>query len=239
MRTNETREKPADSHDELRCQSNQEGVATAAFNPLSRRSFFGRMGASTAVAAATGLGLPAFLLSENVKADDGDGDADDSGSRRERSYRIRKRAALAEREIPTPPHISNGDETRYPNFIGSYSQGLPHDSLGEVVPAAYQALLTACDTGKPSDFANIPLGGNMKFVDPQGGLAYDLEGTDSGQLTVPPPPKLASAERAGEMVRTTGWPWLAMFPSLSTVRNRSPPRRSPISTRCRTSKGPP
>ena len=207
MRTNETREKPADSHDELRCQSNQEGVATAAFNPLSRRSFFGRMGASTAVAAATGLGLPAFLLSENVKADDGDGDADDSGSRRERSYRIRKRAALAEREIPTPPHISNGDETRYPNFIGSYSQGLPHDSLGEVVPAAYQALLTACDTGKPSDFANIPLGGNTKFVDPQGGLAYDLEGTDSGQLTVPPPPKLASAERAGEMVEDY---WMAL-----------------------------
>lgn len=102
MRTNETQEKSADSHDESRRLSNQEGVATAAFNPLSRRSFFGRMGASTAVAAATGVGLPAFLISENVKADDGDGDADDPGSRRERSYRIRKSAALAEREIPTP-----------------------------------------------------------------------------------------------------------------------------------------
>ena len=203
MRTKETQEKSADSHEELSCQSNQEGVAAVAFNPLSRRAFFGRVGISTAVAAATAL--PAFLLSENVKADDGD--ADDSRSRRERSYRIRKSAALAEREIPTPPHISNGDETRYPNFIGNYSQGLPHDSLGDVVPAAYRALLTACDTGKPSDFANIPLGGNTKLVDPQGGLAYDLEGTDSGQLTVPPPPKLASAERAGEMVEDY---WMAL-----------------------------
>ncbi len=207
MRTNETHEESADSHDELRSQSNPGGIATAASNPLSRRSFFGRMGASTAVAAATGVALPTLLLSESVKADDGDGDADDWGSRRERSYRIRKRAALAEREIPTPRQISNGDEKRYPNFIGNYSQGLPHDGLGEVVPAAYQALLTACDTGKPSDFANIPLGGNTKLVDPQGGLAYDLEGTDSGQLTVPPPPKLASAERAGEMVEDY---WMAL-----------------------------
>jgi hypothetical protein len=209
MRTQETHEKSAGSHDELRNQSNPEGVATAAFNPLSRRSFFGRMGASTAVAAATSVALPAFLLSESVKADDGDadGDAGDRESRREKSYRIRKGAALAEREIPTPPQISNGDEKRYPNFIGNYSQGLPHDSLGEVVPAAYRALLTACDTGKPSDFANIPLGGNTKLVDPQGGLAYDLEGTDSGQLTVPPPPKLASAERAGEMVEDY---WMAL-----------------------------
>jgi hypothetical protein len=65
MRTNETHEKSADSHDELRSQSNPEGVATAAFNPLSRRSFFGRMGASTAVAAATGVALPAFFSEDH------------------------------------------------------------------------------------------------------------------------------------------------------------------------------
>jgi hypothetical protein len=165
------------------------------------------VGASTALAAATSAALPSLLLSKTAQADDGDGDADDWGSRRERSYRIRRRAALAERDIPTPPHISNGDEKLYPNLIGNYSQGLPHDSLGEVVPTAYQALLTACDTGKPSDFALIPLGGTSKLVDPQGGLAYDLEGTDSGQLTVPPAPKLASAHRAGEAVENY---WMAL-----------------------------
>jgi len=196
MGTNETLQKAADSREE-----------SSAPNPLSRRSFFGRVGASTALAAATSAALPSLLLSKTAQADDGDGDADDPASRRERSYRIRKRAALAERDIPTPLHISNGDEKLYPNFIGSYTQGLPHDSLGEVIPAAYQALLTACDTGKPSDFALIPLGGTSKLVDPQGGLAYDLEGTDSGQLTDPPAPKLASAHRAGEAVEDY---WMAL-----------------------------
>ena len=205
MKTNETHETPRDNRDELGCPSGQKGGAAS--NPLSRRSFFARLGVTTAVAAAT-AGLPSLLRSEKANADDdGDEDADDASSRRGRSYRIRKRAALAERKIPTPLQLGNGDEARYPNFIGNYSQGLPHSSIGEVDPAAYQALQTAVDTGAPSDFANIPLGGNTKLVDPQGGLAYDLEGTDSGQLTVPPAPKLASAERAGEMVEDY---WMAL-----------------------------
>ena len=207
MTTNETHQESSGKGDESGTPSLEKGVITAASDHLSRRSFFGRMGASTALAAATSAALPSLLLGETAKADDGDGDADDPASRRERSYRLRQRAALAERDIPTPRHIPNGDEKLYPNFIGNYSQGLPHNSIGEVVPAAYQALLTACDTGKPGDFANIPLGGNAKFVDPQGGLAYDLEGTDSGQLTVPPAPKLASAQRAGEMVEDY---WMAL-----------------------------
>jgi hypothetical protein len=206
MRTNETHQESFEKAKELRASSHERGV-TPESNRLSRRSFFGRVGGSTALAAATSAALPSLLLAKTANADDGDGDADDAAPRRERSYRIRKRAALAERDIPTPPHISNGDEQLYPNFIGNYSQGLPHDSLGEVIPAAYQALLTACDTGKPSDFALIPLGGTSKLVDPQGGLAYDLEGTDSGQLTVPPAPKLASAQRAGEAVEDY---WMAL-----------------------------
>jgi hypothetical protein len=205
MKTIDTHETSRDDRDELGCPSGQKGVAAS--NPLSRRSFFARVGVTTAVAAAT-AGLPSLLRSEKANADDdGDEDADDASSRRGRSYRIRKRAALAERKIPTPLQLGNGDEARYPNFIGNYSQGLPHSSIGEVDPAAYQALQTAVDTGAPSDFANIPLGGNTKLVDPQGGLAYDLEGTDSGQLTVPPAPKLASAERAGEMVEDY---WMAL-----------------------------
>ena len=39
------------------------------------------------------------------------------------------------------------------------------------------------------------------------GWRFDLEGTDSGQLTIPPSPKLASAERAGEMVEDY---WMAL-----------------------------
>jgi len=131
MRTNETHQEAADGGDEA-SPHNQKGlIATESTSSLSRRSFFGRMGVSTALAAATSASLPALLVSRTARADDGDGDADDPASRRWRSYQLRKNAALAEREIPTRPHPTNGDEKLYPNFIGSYSQGLPHDSLGE------------------------------------------------------------------------------------------------------------
>lgn len=205
MRRNETNEKSGDHREQFKGMFNAQDSATpAASNPLSRRSFFGRVSASTAVAAATGVGLPSFLLSEKAKAGD---DGDESSQRRARSYRIRVKAAIAERDVPTPRQISNGDETRYSNFIGNYSQGLPHNSIGEVDPTAYQALLTAVTSGNPSDFANIPMGGNVKLSGPQGGLAFDLEGTDGAQLTIPPSPAVASAERAGEMVEDY---WMAM-----------------------------
>lgn len=204
MRTNDTYAESEENREQVRRVQGAKGLSTTSGSKgLSRRSFFG------SVAAATGVGLPASLLSENAKAvgeDDQGADAQD-GSRRARSYRIRHRAAIEEREIPTPRQRSNGDETRYPNYIGNYSQGLPHDSIGEVEQSAYRALLTAVDTGNPNDFANIPLGGTTKLVNPQGGLAFDLEGTDSGQLTSPPAPALASAERAGEMVEDY---WMAL-----------------------------
>jgi hypothetical protein len=142
------------------------------------------------------------LLSEKAE-----GQIEESDARADRSFQLRFNAAVRERNVPIPAQNNNGDEARYPNYIGNYSQGLPHDSIGEVEPAAYQALLTAVSSGKPSDFANIPLGGTVKLSDPQGGLAFDLEGTDSGQLTIPPSPALASAERAGEMVEDY---WMAL-----------------------------
>jgi hypothetical protein len=209
MRHNETNEKSVDNQEQFereRMRNAQDAATTATSNPLSRRSFFGRVSASTAVAAA-GVGLPSFLLGEKAKADDGDDDADDPLSRRGRSYRIRIDAAKAEHKILPPPQISNGDETQYPSFIGNYSQALPHNSIGEVEPAAYQALLTAVDSGKPSDFAKIPLGGTVKLSGPQGGLAFDLQGSDVGQFTIPPSPRLAGAERAGEMVEDY---WMAL-----------------------------
>jgi hypothetical protein len=46
------------------------------------------------------------------------------------------------------------------------------------------------------------------LVNPQAGLAFDLEGTDSHQLTEPPSPPLASAWRAGEAVEDY---WMALL----------------------------
>jgi hypothetical protein len=174
----------------------------ASANAINRRTFFGRAGVSTLIAAAASVSLPS-VLSEKAEGEI----TDSAASRSDRSFQLRFNAAARERNVPIPTHLSNGDETRYPNFIGNYSQGLPHDSIGEVDAAAYQALLTAVNSGKPSDFANIPLGGNVKLSGPQGGLAFDLEGTDGAQLSIPPSPALAGAERAGEMVEDY---WMAL-----------------------------
>jgi hypothetical protein len=212
MSENRANDHSEEIHDRFDGKVDAQDLATnLASNSLSRRSFLGRAGTSTAVAAAS-VSFRALLLTENVEARGvarvaNQGDEEDDSSRRERSFRIRLEAATAEREVPTPSQINNGDEARYPNFVGNYSQGLPHDSIGEVDPAAYRALLTAVKNGDPDEFAEIPLGGNVKLQGPQGGLAFDLEGTDSGQLTIPPSPALASAERAGEMVEDY---WMAL-----------------------------
>jgi len=74
-------------------------------------------------------------------------DDEDDSSRRARAFRIRLKAAIAERNVPVPPQVDNGDERLYSSRIGNYSKGLPHKSNGEVEPAAYEALLTAVRSG--------------------------------------------------------------------------------------------
>jgi hypothetical protein len=202
MSKNHTNAESQDNHEQLNHNLDVRDLeANSASTSLTRRSFLGRAGASTVAVAAASVGLPA-ILSENAE-----GQIAEQTARSDRSFQIRLNAATSESKVPIPTQINNGDETRYPNFVGNFSQGLPHNSIGEVDPTAYQALLTAVTSGKPSDFANIPLGGSVKLAGPQGGLAFDLEGTDSGQLSIPPSPALASNERAGEMVEDY---WMAL-----------------------------
>lgn len=127
------------------------------------------------------------------------------------AYKIRVNAAKIERNVPIPDHPNNGDEFRYMKKIGNFSKGLPHNSSGEVDQYAYNKLLEALYTGKPSDFKQIPmgapLGNRMKLVNPQAALAFDLQGTDSHQLFIPPAPIVNSAEIAGEMIEDY---WMAL-----------------------------
>ncbi|MEP7010245.1 MAG: vanadium-dependent haloperoxidase [Acidobacteriota bacterium] len=124
------------------------------------------------------------------------------------SYNFRVNAAKVRRDAPHPQHRSNGDETRYPNRIGSYSKGLPHNEFGEVSASAYSKMLKALQTGAPSDFEAIPLGGPRFLTNPQSGLAFDLEGLDSHAVTAPAAPQLSSAEEAGEAVELY---WMALL----------------------------
>lgn len=156
----------------------------------SRRGLLRSLGAATAVTA--GL-RPAY-------ADGGSGNGDGNGTRVEQSFQVRLGAALRERQVPTPAHPTNGDEGRYASRIGNFSKGLPHNSAGEVDATAYESLIDALSSGDPSDFEQIRLGGTVKLVNPQSGLAFDLEGTDCHQMAIPPAPAIASREAAAEAV---------------------------------------
>jgi hypothetical protein len=115
------------------------------------------------------------------------------------AFGSRLKAAEFEWMRPLPDHTNNGDEA-LPERIGNYSKGLLHDAFGVVDPAAYQILLDAVRSGQPADFQKIPLGGNVKFVNPQAGLAFDLEGADSHALALKPAWGVLSNERAAEAV---------------------------------------
>src|SRR5205814_2552648 len=85
---------------------------------VTRRGFLG-------AAAGTGVALAA--------EDPGtQRDASSSGERMRQAYRIRVDIARAERDAFHPNETANADETQFPNKIGSYSKGLPHNALGEV-----------------------------------------------------------------------------------------------------------
>jgi hypothetical protein len=123
------------------------------------------------------------------------------------SYQNRVRAARAETNIPVPTQTTNGDEQRYPNFIGNFSKGLPHNAIGEVDQGAYLALRNAVGQGIWQAFEQVPLGGNTPFVNPLAGVAFDLEGTDSHQLAIPAFPSVASQTLADQAVELY---WMAL-----------------------------
>ncbi len=121
-------------------------------------------------------------------------------TRRDRAYRMRVEAAQRLSSAPMPAHADNGDDARYPNFIGSFTKALPHDARGHGQPAAYQALKRALTTRREAHFDAIPLGGTVPLANPQGALAFCLEGGDPQDFALPAPPALASDATAVEMI---------------------------------------
>jgi hypothetical protein len=179
----------------------RENIAQNSSNSFrSRRSFI-----SSAACAAGAIGLSPLLGSSETKAEA----ATAFGrTRAVEAFEIRRNAALAEFNAPAALHTNNGDEQRYSNKIGNYSKGLPHNSLGEVELAPYNGYLNAIRSGQPSDFENITLGGITRLTNPQAGVAFGLEGADSGNLSEPPSPAVASQERADEAVENY---WMALL----------------------------
>lgn len=178
---------------------------------LDRRSFLQRAGAGAAAAATIGaIGLPAFETEAKAETAELLAGALTGKKRAKRAYKLRVQAATAELARPLPAHTNNGDEALYANKIGSYSKGLKHDSnTGEVDPAAYAAFVAALESGDGAQIDALVTAGHFgtsdqsrrrRLVNPQSGLAFEMEGADSQSLAIPPAPAFASAEEAGEMV---------------------------------------
>src|ERR671917_244676 len=127
----------------------------------------------------------------------------------EKGRAIRTAAANRAYGGPVPDHPSNGEETSYP-YLANFSKGLPHDEKGEVDPDAYRTLLRALATGRPEDFERIPLGVHpgQRLLNPQGGLAFDLQGPDVYGLVSPPAPRIDGAENSAEMAELY---WMALL----------------------------
>jgi hypothetical protein len=133
-------------------------------------------------------------------------------TRRAKARKIRQDAAEEAFLRSHPEQINNGEESTYRssdnqlNYIANFTKGLPRNTdrpelgeVGEVDPKAYRMLLKALASGNPDDFEKIPLGGTRKFTNPQAGLAFDLEGPDCHAVTIPPAPRIDSAENSAEM----------------------------------------
>ena len=174
-----------------------------------RRKFLKQAGAAATVAAGV-FAAPSVASAQSGNSDNLRGVKHPEGVTNHRvlqSFENRVNAASQEALVPVPRQITNGDERNFPNYIGNYSKGLVHNSIGEVSSSSYQSFLAAVNSGNPALFEQIQLGGTTPLVDPQAGLAYDLEGTDSHQLAIGTPPSVASQAIADAAVENY---WMAL-----------------------------
>lgn len=130
----------------------------------------------------------------------------DPVARRKRACRLRNKAATYRRDLPLPAHLANGEEEDYP-YIANFCKGLPHKNNGEVKDTAYELLLAAVSGDDPAAFESIPLGGDRPLRNPQCGMAFDMEGPDGHHVTIPPAPRIDSAENSAEMCELY---WMAL-----------------------------
>jgi hypothetical protein len=173
----------------------------------NRRAFLGRVSVAGAATLAAGvIGVEPLLQTERSQVHAAPG----SHQRANECAKLRREAAAAGLK-DTPQnlqHPNNQDENLYPNKLGSYSKGLPHNNDGTVVLSAYEALVRAINSGVPAEFDAIPLGGNQLLTNPQAGLAFDMEGRDAHALLQPPAPAFASREQAAEISENY---WMALL----------------------------
>ena len=176
----------------------------------SRRAFLGQVGGVAAATIASTAAIAGPLAGTASAAPQGVPELAGNAAARLRAvkcFQNRVNAAQANLVLRPPNEISNGDETNFPNRIGNYSKGLAHNANGEVNAASYASLLHAVNNGDTRLFEQIQMGGNTKLVDPQSGLAFDLEGADSHAFAIGTPPSVASREISNVAIENY---WMAL-----------------------------
>jgi hypothetical protein len=186
-------------------QAAQRGENSSTATP-SRRAFLKGFGAATLAGAMPVVALAARGSGPDVISDTKSSQLNIK-ARRTQAYRKRLAAAADDRKTKTPVHPNNGDESLYPSGIANYTKGFPHDDFGEVDPTIYAAYLAAIKSGKRADFDALALGGTIPLVDPQAGLAFDLETCDPSQNAIPSFDSLTSPGLAAQMIEAY---WMAL-----------------------------
>jgi hypothetical protein len=168
----------------------------------SRRKFLGNVGGVTAAAGV--MGLQPLLGQKTAELQAHEIAPGEPTECLEQAFRIRVNAAQHEKDLGVFPHHRNGDEELYAKRIGNFHKTMRHNKIGEVNTHDYSLLLHALDSPTPQEaflaLDRIPKGGTANFLNPVGGLAFNIEGPDSPatSLVVVPPP-IASAEKTAEM----------------------------------------
>lgn len=119
-------------------------------------------------------------------------------ARESEALQRRTDAAIFQLQKPVPALASNDDETLYASRIGSFTKTLPHNDLGEVDGAAYDALLQAFSSGLVADFDNVPAGGGNRLANPRAANAFALAGADSRKVDMPAVHAFASPRQSAE-----------------------------------------
>lgn len=138
--------------------------------------------------------LPTMAFSaENEKTFSGD-------LRAFQAFKLRTDAALRNLLEPLPNHPNNNDETELPDYLNSYTKGLPHNALGIVDADAYKKLLAAIKSGVSADFEKIPKGlaDGYGLRNPLAAYSFLMEGKDPHSFTMPAAPAFGSAWQASE-----------------------------------------
>ena len=171
---------------------------------VDRRTFLGQLGVGAGAAAGLTASASTLLARPAKDPTSVEGVV---RIRQAQAFEVRMHAAELARKRKSAVQTPNGDEDLYPNRIGNFSKGFPHNNLGEVDPSAYNAFLAALASADPDDFERLPMGLGRKLTNPLSGMAFDLEGPDSHHLAQAPAPRLASAEAASDLAEVY---WMAL-----------------------------